>query len=365
MVNLAIALAFGMSFIFSPGKLIINETIGMPLLQSLPSYQGHIILAFLNYWMPAALIYLILRIIRAEKWVRLSTSSSIFLTISNILFVLYIAARTFASTIQGGGASFVVMSYSPFVIYPAIAMLLIGLCLLAIYSFRHADESSDEEVIQFNAREGIIVSAFILLPIAFAAINLYFLPNAPFRLAHEGDKTFDEYCKNSGEKIYEIPQYVESVYLEPDSASQFNKIKNGVYGGHGSGILGGSLVNSGMLLYFEKKNDANLKDANAPKYTKHILQDWKGEPVNEISSEYAVIQTKLVSEEEQTNLKISGTEVSVKNLKTGKVMATLVYFTNSSNRRICGQSSDGDFTVNSFVWRALNLKKQFPNALRK
>lgn len=364
MINLAIALAFGMSFIFSPGKLIISKTIGSPLLQSLPSYQGHLILAFINYWLPATIIYLLLRVFHTERWIKISANSKLLLTISNILFIIYILVRTAASTIQGGGASFVVASYSPFIILPAILALLIGLISITVNSFKNKDDST-KRFLAISAIEYIMITAFILTPIALSAIPLYLLPNAPFKLAYEADNVFDAYCKNAGEKIYEVPQYVESIYLDPDGGAYFDRIKNGVYQGWGSGMIGEALVNSGMLLYFEKKNDRDSKNPNAAKYRKYILKDWKGVPIDELTSDYSVTQKTLVSEEESKNLKITGKEVSIENLKTGKVIATLTYFTSSTNRRICGQTSDGDFGVADFIKKALNLKKQFPDALKK
>lgn len=359
MGNLAIALAFGMSFIFSPGKIIVSKTIGLPLLQSLPSYQGHILVAFINYWIPAILIYLVLRMTHSDKWLKLGKSSNIFFIITNTLFILYISARTYFSTWQGGGASFAVAYYSRFVIYPAIALLLIGLYRLAIASFKNLTETGNKEESKVSAIEVGVVSTIILIPISFATIYLYLLPNAPFRLAYEADKKFEEYCKSAGEKIYEVPEFINSIYVDPDGSTKYGKIKNGIYGDRESSFfLGSSFVHYGAINYFEKKNYASSNDPNAPKFTKHQSgQDFNGEPVNEISSEYAVLQKSLVSEEENKLLKLTGIEVSIVNLKTEKQMAKLVYFVSERNRRICGQTSDNEVNARDFIWRALNLKK--------
>lgn len=70
MVNIALALVFAISSLFSPGGRILGMALGGPVLQSLPPYQGHLLLAFANYWIPAVLAYLLLRLARADSWLR-------------------------------------------------------------------------------------------------------------------------------------------------------------------------------------------------------------------------------------------------------------------------------------------------------
>jgi hypothetical protein len=51
-----------------------------------------------------------------------------FILLGVMLMVFYLAARLLASTVQGGGGSFVVMSFAPFVVWPARIMILWGVC---------------------------------------------------------------------------------------------------------------------------------------------------------------------------------------------------------------------------------------------
>lgn len=362
MANIALALAFALSSLFSPGGKILHWAIEPPLLQSLPPYQGHLLLAFANYWVSAVLTYLLLRLLRADSWLRPRPAIHVLLGLANTLIVLYVATRIFASTIQGGGASFAVMSLAPIVIIPAWIMLAAGLLWLLVRSIRNRQEalpSSPRSLSIGNVVGGI---AALGIPAMAIASTLFLAEDAPFRLAKEAEQFFNEKCKSAGERIVDTPQNVQSVYLDRDGGQYFDSIVKGVYGGSGGGILGEPLVNSGWLLYFEKQNDRQRIDGSTTKYRKHALKDWKGEPIEELTSEYGVFQKSLVSDSDEKKLGVRGTEVTIKNLKTEQVIATLAYFTSSRHRTICGQSGDGRFGVSDFVRKSLNLTRQFPSA---
>ena len=98
MLNIALAFAFAFSSLLSPGRRILQLAIDGPVLQSLTPYQGHLLLAFANYWVPVVLSYLILRFLRAESWLRPRPASHVLLGLANILLILYIVSRTLASS---------------------------------------------------------------------------------------------------------------------------------------------------------------------------------------------------------------------------------------------------------------------------
>lgn len=360
MFNIALAIAFAISFLFSPGGLILRTIIGKPELQSLPVYQGHLLLAFANYWVPAVLIYFLLRLSRAGHFLQPRVTIHILLGLANILLILYVAARVFASTIEGGGASFVVISFSPFVIFPALALLVVGLGWLAIRSITERKELPQSSPHTFSIADGIMIVLMLGAPSFVVASTLFLAENAPFRLAREAKVLFDEHCKTAGERIIESPQDVQSIYLDRDGGQYFDNIDNGIYTAHGGGVLGYSFVNSGLILYYEKQNDRPRQHEPAVKYRKHVLRDWKGEPVEELTSDYGVFQTDLVNKDQQKRLQVRGTEVTVKNLKTGQVVATLTYFTSNRHRAICGHSDKRQFSVSDFIRRSLNLTRRFP-----
>lgn len=364
MVNVALALAFLSSILFSPGGRILRATLGQPLLQGLPPYQAHLLTAFANYIIPAVVFYGVLRLLHAETWLRHRTGTSRLLGAANVIFVLYVAARTFASTIEGGGASFAVMSYGVLVVWPALLMLTVGLGTLAYRSFKQRADSPEVASRSFGIGEGLILVVAVAVPGSVAVSTLFLAEDAPIRLAREADSVFQGLCQSAGENIAVTPQDVEGVYLEQNGARYFDKIVKGTYAGHGSGQIGNPLVFTGFLKYFEESNDRQLVPG-AEKYLKHGLGDWKGVPADVLTSNYGVFQEKIdINSQGGSDVKalgIEGTQVVVKDLRTGQITATLTYFTNARLRKICGHSGADRFSVGDFLKRSLNLTPRFPN----
>jgi len=350
--------------LFSPGGRVLRATLGQPLLQGLPPYQAHLLLAFANYLIPAVVFYGSLRLLHAETWLRHRTRTSGLLGAANVLFVLYVAARTFASTIEGGGASFAVMSYGVLVVWPALLMLIVGLGTLAYRSIQQRADPPEAASRPFGIGEGLILIAAVAVPGSVAVFTLFLAEDAPIRLAREADAVFQSLCQSAGEKIAVAPQSVEGVYLEPNSERYFDKIAKGTYAGHGSGQVGNPLVFTGFLRYFEESN-ARRSVPGAARYLKHGLNDWKGAPEDALTSNYGIFQEKIdIGNHGGSDVKvlgIEGTQVVVKDLRTGQITATLTYFTNARLRKICGHSGADRFSVRDFIKRALNLTPRFPN----
>lgn len=367
MFNIALALAFALSSLLSLGKQILHLVIEEPVLQSLPHYQGHLLLAFTNYWVPAVLIYVLLRLLRADAWLRPRPAIHVLLGLANCLLIIYIAVRAFASTIQGGGASFAVMSYAPLVVLPAWAMLTAGLTWLTVRCIRNRKEPKQSKPRSLGTGGVLMITALFGIPLTAIVSTLYFAEHAPFRLAREAKQLFDEKCKSSSENIAATPQNVESIYLEPNGQRYFKKIINGIYGAYGSSRLGEEFVYKEMLLYFEQQNDRQSIDGSTEKYRKYDIRNQQGEPVAELTSNYGVFQKSLISVDEEKRLGVSGTEVTVKNLKTDQITATLVFFTSSRHRAICGPVNDGNLNIVDFIKKSLNLTQRFqePTGLKQ
>ncbi len=368
MANVALALAFLISMLFSPGGRILRSVLGAPVLQSLPPYQAHLLSAFANYLIPAVLLYGLLRLLHAEAWLRHRALTSRLLGAANVLFVIYITARIFASSIEGGGASFAVMAYGVLVVWPALLMSIIGLGKLAYRSIQERTEPPEVTSQPIGMGEGAALIAVVAIPFSVAVSTLFLAENAPLRLAQEADSVFQGLCQSASEKIIDIPRDVEGVYLEPNSEAYFDRIVKGTYRGYGSGQVGNPLVFTGFLRFFEESNERNPENG-AAKYLKHGLRDWKGEPANELVSNYGVFQTNInIDSPEGHDVKalgIRGTRVTVKNLNTGQITASLTYFTSARHRKICGHSGDGSFSVRDFIKRALGLTQRFPTGAQQ
>jgi hypothetical protein len=360
MFNIALAVGFAIASLLSPGKRILALVIDGPVLQSLPAYQGHLLMAFASYLVPAVLTFLLLRFVHAERWLRTRPAIHALLGIGNALLILYVTVRTFASMIQGGGPSFVVLQFAPFFIFPAWTLLTVGLIWLAIRSIRGRKEESEIVPRSWSSTETLGVVLVMGIPTAAISWTLFLSGDAPFRQAREAEQMFRQRCVTAGEKIYEHPQNVQSIYLDRDGGQYFDSITNGIYGGYGGGIFGEGFVNNGLLMYIEKPNDRQRVDGSTAKYRRHVPKDWKGEPVEELTSEYGVFQKSLATDQE-TKLGLSGTEVTIKNLRNEHIVSSLIFFTSSRHRSICGHAGNGRFSVSDFVRKSLNLTRQVPS----
>jgi hypothetical protein len=352
-----------LSLMFAPGGRVLSFFIDLPVLQSIPVYKVHTLTAFANYWVSAVLIYLVLRAARVELWLKPRPAIHAVFGIGNGLLILYLIPRIFASSIQGGGPSYVVAMFSPFFVLPAQLLFLIGFIWLATRSISKREEKRERK--PFGIAEGVALAVILAVPAAYAS-TLYFGEDAPFRIAREANQVFQVKCQQAGERIARKPtEPVKGLYLERDGSERYEQIKDGVYHASGSGILGEPLVNSGLLLFMEKNNDRpRPEDGGQFKYRRHGFKDWKGEPVDDITSEYGLYRKDLTGDLEQ-KLGIRGAEISIKDLKSAEIVATTTYFVSTRQRKFCGEAPNGYFDVGQFVMRALGLTKIYPSAWDK
>ena len=130
LANLSLGAAFALSSVFSIGAKLVGTLGVRPLLALLQPYQQQLMLAFMGYWLPATLIYVLFRLLRLDDKLRPTVLAQSTIFCGNALFLLYVTVRTFAATVEGGGGSFVVASLSPFVIVPAWGFFLVGFIAL-------------------------------------------------------------------------------------------------------------------------------------------------------------------------------------------------------------------------------------------
>lgn len=274
--------------------------------------------------------------------------------------VLYLSARVLASGIQGGGPSFVVMQFAPIVVGPAMAMLAIGLALLFGRAFQLQD------IVWGYVPLGVIekVAVFIMctVPIAYGA-TFYFGESGSFRFAREAREIFEQKCTLAGEKLPSLPVGdVQGLYLDNDWSARFDRINDGVFIGYGGGVYGEPWVNSGWLLFFEKKDDSRTPIAKYKKYSFVDGKKWVGADV--LSSKYGVFVVNLVDGIDP-KLKVGGARIQIVDLGTQEVIASSTYFVDHWERKFCGVAPNGYFDTGDFIRRALGLKMQYPSAIAR
>jgi hypothetical protein len=357
LANIALAIAFIVAALFSPGGKVVDAEIGLPALQSIPPYQGQLLLAFADVWIPAVLFYLLLRLVWGGNWLRSSYAVDLLLGYGNVLLAGNVAMHALATTLPGAENSRVFVAYAALAPWVTYSMLTVGLGWLLVRSAVqvHRPLQSGSGLPGFVECLGFIAAAGV--PCAMVAHTMFLAENAPLGLAMAAAEKMQILCSKAGETIVQSPRGVESVYFEPNWGEEFGKIENGLFAGKGGQMLGEIMLREGRLKYFEKRNP-NARTASAG-YLRQSPGNLRGEPEAKPTSEYAVIQKVAVSKFDEQNLSLYGKEITVMKLATGKPVAKLVYFTSERNRTICGQSANGRLDVADFVRRALNLAPRF------
>ncbi len=354
MLNIAIALAFITSVLFSPGQKILLLIISKPLLQTLPKVQSVVLSATFTYWLPALIIYLALKSFPKTAGIKATTGESRALTIGNLILILYVIVRIFASTIQGGGPGFVVASYSVVTALPAL--IVVGMVSIKIVVRTFIKERQVSPPAQIDRRQiasfGFIGSIPVLLALGFTFIG----ENSLFNISNKTDRRLDELCKTAGEKIYSVPNDLQSVYFDLNGGGTYYGIKDGIYSGWGSGTIGIGFINLGILRFLEKPADSySKKQRKDAKYARYY-SSTRVEPVDILKSKYGVYSSSTTNQKDK-ELGIFGTEILIKEIASGKTIAENRYFLSNKNRRICGHVVDNKIRDRDFIVRALNLER--------
>lgn len=171
MFNIALTWALLISFHFSAGGKAISIAVPPEALRLLPAYQQYIANIFANYWLPAILIYILLRVVDAQKYLRPSTGIHSLLGAANVLLAIYVCMRIFTSTIPGGGASFALMSLSAYVLIPCKIALYGGTIWLIVRSLRlNYKKITPTKLLSqplFKSTSGIIALVMLFPPVGY------------------------------------------------------------------------------------------------------------------------------------------------------------------------------------------------------
>ena len=150
MLKFAIAWAFLAAAVLSPSKYVYSMLFETTVLRGIPPYQTGLFTTLINYWIPAILIYLVLLFVRAERFLKPTRGINALFSVSNWVLCIYSLLRVWTSTIEGGGASFALVSMGVWFTFPALACLCICTVWLVIRSLRL---NKDAALLIFTPRE--------------------------------------------------------------------------------------------------------------------------------------------------------------------------------------------------------------------
>lgn len=101
-------------------------------LKALPQVFVHLVILAITFAPAAVITAWFLRASQLAKRVPNPAPGNGLVLAGVVLMLVYFLARLLASTVEGGGGSYVVMSFAPFVLWPARIMLVVGIFKLLL-----------------------------------------------------------------------------------------------------------------------------------------------------------------------------------------------------------------------------------------
>lgn len=209
MFNVALGFAFLISFLTSPGGKLLSTVFGQDVFRSMPPYQGVLASVIANYWLPAMLIYMALKVSRADRYVRPGVLGHVLFGVPNAILCLYAALRVFTSTVQGGGATFALVSLSAPFIRGSMYVLVVAVLWAAVRSVWMVIRLGPAEA-QTRGRvlfaAGPLIAVLMILPAAGFLTWLYVRNMEHIDKAADGRRAivtrFQELCQTARIDIY-------------------------------------------------------------------------------------------------------------------------------------------------------------------
>lgn len=299
------------------------------------------------------LVYVLLRVLHVEAWLRIPAAARGLLVAGGVFAVLPAAVGSFSALAQGGSSLAAVLGPA---VWLARLLYFMAAAVIVIQTVRERG-GVESRGRPFNAGE--FVAAVLILAVPAACVGYLMLAEeSPVRTAMRANKAFEARCRQAGEWITRQPTTpVEGLFIERDANVAFEQVRaNGSYRTRGGGLLGAPMVNNGQLVFFEKPARAAEGAAAPARYTRHRKSDWKGETIDRIESEYGLYHAELTTPEER-DLGLRAEELVVRHVPSGGVLARAVYVEDPHAQRYCGPRQDGRFSTANFVERVLQLEK--------
>lgn len=364
LLNLSLGISFLLSSVFPIGKLFLSITGFSTALSALANHEAYVIASIAKYWVPTILLYIGFRVTRIDIRIKPSATTSTLVLIGNILCMLYLSVRIFASTIEGGGPSFLVASFSIFIIGPAILLYVIGFInLLKKISSTPKQEPENKSSEKLTKHDPIIIILLLLIPIA-AFIKL------PLGKVVAVKSSYSLACNTAEIKIIEKVSRAKSAALMPDSFTVVARDRKSETGPWSHFIL-----NQSLLEYIELPKPENSELVSSLPLVKmtttgdRILRSTYGsdqqtqynfEPISEISAEY-IISEKIIPVEHGKELGIGGSRIEIHRRSDNKLIAYAQYFWSNKEFKACPAEAHNGLFVFKFIAEALNVKSPKAN----
>ncbi|MGH8620519.1 MAG: hypothetical protein ACREUB_00460 [Burkholderiales bacterium] len=358
LANLSLGMAFGISALFSPDGRMLHFFGVDSALRIIPHFQQHLTGALVNYWIPATVIYLAARLLRVDTKLRPTGLINAAFGLANCFLILYIAARVFASTVEGGGGSFVVMSLAPFIIIPSWILLSAAFLWLVIRSILR--QKTDMMAVPPRPRDWTRLEV-ITIGLAFAAPAVFVFA-LPLEKMHAMITGFKRLCEKAEVKVIERVNGAKGVALLPDRFSVMREEKQAE-----TGPWAGFLLNQSVLEFIERPATKESGLAGTAKYERmttageRVLSGLKKrtryafEPTDVLTAEFEVRAVPLTVER-GAEVGIGGSRVEIRRRSDGRMIAYAQYYWNNREFKACPPETHNGLFIYHFIAGALNVK---------
>jgi hypothetical protein len=357
--NLAFGAALVLSAVIPIGVSTLNALELTSLTRALKSDQRIILLAITGYWLPAVLIFIVLRLTKLSCFLKTSKTSQTIILTANILILLFVVVRALAATVPGGGMGFIVASYSKFVFIPVWILLAAGFSMVAYNSLKPIPLRKNEGSLNSSvASEFIFGVTLIILPLAYIAT---FPINKMISLSN----SFSSLCDSAEIVVIEPATGTKSVFLDPDS---FTSITTSTQAA--TRPVGEFLLNQSFLEFVERPASKRSGLKGKAQYErisiagKRILKSVRGstaqtqfvyEPIHHVTAEYKIVPT-LLNIESSEELKLGGSRIDIRRRVDDHLIAYAQYYWNNTEFQVCPQEVHNGLFFYHFITGALGVK---------
>jgi hypothetical protein len=338
-LNLSVFVAFWLSFL-EPGIRALEALLGMPVRDNLPTSDESLLHAYLDWFIPAFLLYFLFRFAQFSKWFRVTPATHTQLLVANALIVsLFFLA---ASGDPSAGIVFAI-----FLGLPAIVFSLTG-TLTLIFKATAAKESKNPSWREpFSARE-LYSSTLIALLVSFVFGGPVFLSkNSGVQLLSKNRDWISENCKSAGVRISR--KFSGALLIDESMERNIGQWKL-------PGMRETDRKQFKQLLLDESAvSRVEWREFDYRSKTWKYFSYQRGNPdrvlIDAPSARYVIGTKRIVDKEVSETRNVSGESISISDVSTGRAIATLTYFSSRYPQAYCGQSI-GEFDLVGFISQA-------------
>ena len=341
MFNIALGLVFSLSIINSLGAMVLVKEIPSEALHSMPAYLKLIVKYSVSYWVPTIVVYLILRLIRADLFPKSSKVISFVVGGANAIIVVFLCLRVLASTIEGGGVTYALGIIAAPVIPFVKVFLCIGIVMLVAnsiwYKLRVESPSISSYPPILKSTSGIIAVIMLFPPIVL--VGVVYLNNiekisASLENRSQFESRFNKLCSTAKAEVYKKIEKPVSAYF--NTPNQY-----------------GALLKE--LEYVEVKLRKNyfqrltLKDEHKEK-ERFSNKDVERTPIADVASRYHVIESWPHNEEDK-KLGIISKVTKIIDSKTNSTLAHYEKISHVKRSRAIKECPKNYYSLRSSIQR--------------